>query len=66
MSTTTRSAKWIAFAHTMIVGLALALGIAFVGAAPQAAWLGFAVAAMHAETDGGRACSARIAGWFRR
>jgi hypothetical protein len=55
MSTGKRSEKWPRFAATMSLGLVLALGIAFVGGQPQAAWLGFALAAMYAETARGRA-----------
>ncbi len=57
MSTTRRSAKWMELAWTMLLGLVLALGIAAVGGGPQAAWLGFAVAAMYAASPHGRRCA---------
>jgi hypothetical protein len=46
----------------MLLGLVLALGIASVGGQPQAAWLGFALAAMYAETARGRAALTRSTG----
>ena len=51
MQTTTRSAKWMHVARTMLLGLVLALGIAFAGGAPDLAWLGFAAAAIRLVAD---------------
>jgi hypothetical protein len=59
MSTTTRNGKWMQAARTMLLGLVLALGIAVVGGHPQAAWLGFAVAAMYDQPARRRPCLAR-------
>jgi len=62
MSTTTmRDGTWRRTAVTLLLGLVLALAIAFAAGAPHAAWLGFALAAMYAETARGRATLARAA-----
>jgi hypothetical protein len=58
MPTTGRSAKWTELAGTMVLGLVLALGIAAIGGRPEAAWLGFAVAAVYAGSPHGRRCQA--------
>lgn len=58
MSTTTPSRSWTQTAHVMVLGLVLALGIGVLGSRPGAAWLGFALAAMYAETRRGRAAVA--------
>ena len=50
MPTTTRDLNWLQFARTMLLGLVLAVGIAVVGGQADMAWLGFALAAMYAET----------------
>jgi hypothetical protein len=42
----------------MVLGLVLALGIAAIGGRPEAAWLGFAVAAVYAGSPHGRRCQA--------
>ncbi|HWT25476.1 MAG TPA: hypothetical protein VN213_18370 [Solirubrobacteraceae bacterium] len=58
MSTTTmRDGTWRRTAVTLLLGLVLALAIAFAAGAPHAAWLGFALA----ETARGRATLARAA-----
>jgi hypothetical protein len=58
MSTTRRDAKWTELAGTMVLGLVLALGIAAIGGRPEAAWLGFALAATYAGSAHGRRCPA--------
>jgi len=45
----------------MLLGLVLAIGIAIAGGGLQAAWLGFALAAMYAETRRGRTCAGGLA-----
>jgi hypothetical protein len=60
MPTTTRSPQLVHFAATLVLGLVLAVGIALVGGA-DAAWLGFVLAAMHAEAPHGRSCVTRLA-----
>ena len=61
MSTTRRDAKWTRFARTMLLGLVLALAIGVLAGAPQAAWLGFALAAVLGERSGGQGCRPRLA-----
>ena len=44
---------------TMLLGLAMAAGIALL-AEPALAWLGFALAATYRHVGGGRSCAARL------
>ncbi len=59
MSTTTRRDKGLALLRTMLLGVALALGIGLVAGEPDMAWLGFALAAMETEARRGRSCMTR-------
>jgi hypothetical protein len=52
---TTRRDKWAELIRVLLLGLVMALGIGVLAGAAEAAWLGFALAAMYAETSGGRA-----------
>jgi hypothetical protein len=59
MQTTTRSSRLIHHTLTLLFGAALAAGIWLVGYA-ELSWLGFASAAMHAETPSGRRALSRL------
>ena len=59
MPTTTRSSKLLPHALVLLFGAVLALAIWLAGYA-ELSWLGFAGAAMHAETRGGRRALARL------
>ena len=61
MPTTPRRTSCMQHLTTLLLGLVLACGIAFVNGAPEASWIGFAVAAMYAEPPRARSCLARFA-----
>ncbi len=42
---TTRSDKWTELGWTLLLGLVMALCVAFLAGSPEMAWLGFALAA---------------------
>ena len=59
MQTMTRSAQMRHLLATMLLGLAMAAGIALL-AAPEIAWFGFALAAIGSHGGWGRSCGARL------
>jgi hypothetical protein len=65
MQTTTRSDRVRQVLATLLLGLVMAAGI-WVLAAPEASWVGFALAAMYGHDGTRRSCATRLPGAVRR